>query len=147
MDTFEHLAIASVDLIEALETRMDEGFWVIDLETGEVILAGLEGMAEQDGEEPPDYEDSDRYLDIQPIPSRDAYQIMEDFVEGLPAGEEQRSLERALGHSRPFRSFKDTLLDFPPIRERWFKFQHARMLEEAQAWLEENLPGARLNPS
>ena len=69
---------------------------------------------------------------------------MEDFVDELPEGEGCRALDRALRLPRPFRSFKDTLLDFPDLRERWFKFHHGRMLERAQAWLDATLPGARL---
>ena len=44
----------------------------------------------------------------------------------------------------PFRCFKDTLLEFPDLQEQWFKYHDGRMLEYAQEWLEENLPGATL---
>ena len=144
MDTFEHLAVNASDLIEALETRLDEGFWVVDLESGEIHMAGNDAW-EVEGEEDPDFEDPDRFIGIQPLPSHEAFQIMESFVESLPGNEGSRSLARALGHSRPFRSFKDTLIDFPKLREAWFKYHHDQMLIAAQEWLEENLPGAKLN--
>ena len=143
MDRFDHLAIHEADLIEALQNRPEEGFWVLDLETGEVVLGGDPYGAEVD-EEAFDFEDEDRFLTIQPMESHEAFTIMEAFVESLPESEGQRSLNRALGHSRPFRSFKDTLLDFLALREAWFKFQHDRMLEFAQAWVEDNVPGARI---
>jgi len=44
--------------------------------------------------------------------------------------------ERALDGRRPFRVFKDALFDYPPVRERWFRFHHERVLEEVRLWLE-----------
>lgn len=145
MSQFSHLTINGPDLIEALEGGFDEGFWVLDLESGEVVLAGSPFSTEEE-DEAPDYDDPDRFMAIGRIDSHEAFQVMEAFVESLPDGEGQRSLDRALGHTRPFRAFKDTLLDFLPLREAWFKFQRDRMLEKAQAWIEENVPGARLMP-
>jgi len=144
MDNFAHLAIDASDLIEALENRLDDGFWVLNLETGEILLGGREDWDSEEEAEEEDYDDPDRFRGIQPLPSHDAFRIMEAFVAGLPEGEGQRSLRRALGHSRPFRAFKDTLLDFLPLREAWFKFHHDRMLELAEEWVEQEIPGARL---
>ena len=143
MDRFDHLAIDDSDLIEALQARLDEGFWVLDLETGEVVLYGDPFTREGEVADV-DYDDSEHFMVIEPIPSHEAFRIMEAFVESLPESEGQRSLDRALRHSRPFRSFKDTLCDFLPLREAWFKFQKDRMLEIAQDWLEDNVPGARI---
>ncbi len=142
MATFEHLSIDAGDLREALNSHMDEATWVVDLETGEVIMAPYGESLEEDGDEP--WEESERYMVVTPLESHEGFQIMEDYVETLPEGEGARALERALRLPRPFRCFKDTLSDFPDLRERWFKFHDAKMLEYAQAWLEDNLPGARL---
>jgi hypothetical protein len=142
METYDHLKVDPEDLANALESHLDEGSWLLDLESGEVILAASDSFEDEPGEE--DYEDPEKFLPILPMPSRDAFRIMEAFVETLPDGEGSRSLAQVLGHPRPFRGFKDTLLEFPDLRERWFKFHDARMLEKAQEWLEDNLPGARL---
>jgi hypothetical protein len=142
METYEHLVVDSGELANALENRLDEGAWLLDLESGEVLLVQREELDEDPEEN--DYEDPDRFLPILPMSSRDAFQIMEEFIGTLPGGEGCRALERALRLPRPFRSFKDTLLDFPELREQWFKFHHGRMLQSAQEWLEDNLPGARL---
>lgn len=143
MGTFDHLAINELDLIEALQNQIDDGFWVLNLETGEVVLGGERYAGEEDDEEI-DYDDPDRFEGIQPIQAHEAFQIMEAFVESLPDTEGKRSLDRSLRHSRPFRSFKDTLNDFLSLREVWFKFQHDRMLEIAQEWVEDHVPGAKL---
>ena len=91
------------------------------------------------------WEESGRYLAIEPIPSHEAFGFMEDFVEELPNGEAARALERALRLPKPFRSFQATLEDFPPIQEKWFKFHHARILEVAAEWLEDHGQGATLS--
>jgi hypothetical protein len=142
METYEHLKVDSGELANALESHLDEGSWLLDLESGEVILAYSDSFEDEPGDE--DYEDPDKFMPILPLPSREAFRIMEGFVEILPDSEGSRSLVRVLGHTRPFRGFKDTLLDFPDLREQWFKYHDARMLEKAQEWLEDNLPGASL---
>ena len=137
MDTYDHLRVDAGDLIDALEYHLDDASHLLDLESGEVVQAA-------DMPEDEDLDDPDRFLVIPPMDSFDSFQIMEDFVEGLPEGEACRALARALRLPRPFRCFKDTLFDFPALREQWFKFQQDRMLEYAQNWLEDTLPGARL---
>jgi hypothetical protein len=143
MDTYEHLSINASDLVEALEGHMDEMAWLLNLESGEVVLVVNGEIVDDQDEE--DLEESDHLVPIHPIASHEAFTFMEDFVEELPDGEGARALGRALGHSRPFRSFKDTLCDFPDLRERWFKYHGARMLEYAEAWLADNYPGAHLS--
>ena len=138
MDTYDHLRVDAGDLIDALEYHLDDASQLLDLESGEVVQAA-------DMPEDEDLDDPDRFLVIPSMDSFDSFQIMEDFVEGLPEGEACRALARALRLPRPFRCFKDTLFEFPSLRELWFKFQHDRMLEYAQTWLEDTLPGARLS--
>lgn len=141
-NTFEHLSVDAGDLIEALEKGPDEGAWMVDLESGEVVLAAPEavtGMPENE-----DWEDPDRFLPVQPMDARATFQLMADFVEGLEDGEGPRALDRALRMHHPVRSFKDALMDFPALEERWFRHLDARMLEYAQEWMDENLPEAAL---
>jgi len=146
MASYEHLRVSASDLREALEGGMGEALWLLDLESGQVIVAGLDGMDEETDGEPDEeaWEDPNLFMPIRPMESHESFQIMEDFVDELPEGEGCRALARALRLPRPFRSFKDTLADFPDFRERWFKFHHGRMLEAAQEWLLENVPGAQL---
>ena len=142
VDSYEHLSVNAVELADALEGHMDEESWLLDLETGALLLVINGEVADEDV--PEDWEESDRYMPISRIESHEAFGFMEDFVEELPEGEGARALARALGHSRPFRSFKDTLGDFPALRERWFKYHKMRMLAYAEQWLADNYPGAHL---
>jgi hypothetical protein len=142
MENYQHLRVDAEDLILALDSRLDEGVYLVDLDSGEVILSGSEeatGMPEDE-----EWEDPERFLVVHPIDSPEAFRMMEAFVEDLPEGEPCRALARALRMRGPFRAFKDTLLEFLDLREQWFRFQEGRMLEYAQGWLEESLPGATL---
>ncbi len=126
------------DLIIALEASDGEGEWQLDLTDGAVVplygdLTDYEPeLADAIVNEP------ERFLPIDPIGSREAFRIMEDFVETLPAGAPADRLAFALGQRRPFRRFKDELFEWPHIREQWFRFHRARMCELAQAWLADN---------
>jgi hypothetical protein len=46
-------------------------------------------------------------------------------------------LWRSIQGSRPFRRFKDTLLDYPQERERWFEFEAQQGRRRALEWLED----------
>ncbi len=114
------LTIRTDELIMAFEdfgTGLQHFF---DRQTGEVLSLLEEDMDEEDRErldaEP------DRYLLIEPVPSSVGYEIMRDFVETLPEGKVSRELARALQQSLPFRRFKDVLLNYPSVREDWFRF-------------------------
>jgi len=144
MDTYKHLRVNAEDLIVALEWHMEDASWVVDLESGELILPDDEADPDEDDSEEADWEDSDRYMVVSPMESYEGFEIMENFVAELPEGEACRALERALRLPKPFRSFKDTLLDFLDLRERWFRFHHERMLEYAQNWVDTHLPGANI---
>jgi hypothetical protein len=139
-----HLSLSAQDLMAALEENPMLASWFIDLETGEFHRRPEDEAFLDEEDDPEFFEDSARSLVVEPIGSHESFRIMEAFVEGLPDGELARSLDRALRMRHPFRAFKDTLLDFPAERQRWFQFHDARMLEQAQEWLEDNLPGATL---
>ena len=125
------------DLISALESSDAEVEWYLDLSNGAVVpvFGDLldEGenaaMAEAVETQP------ERFVPIEPIASHEAFHIMEAFVETLPAGAPAERLSIALRERHPFRPFKDALLAWPPVREQWFRFHHARMREIAQDWL------------
>jgi hypothetical protein len=128
------------DLIEALESRNLEGTWFLNLKTGEVHFVSRDEM--QGNERL--YEDEDRYLSIEPLEATDSLQIMEDFLEELHESEARRSLARALKHTKPFRSFRETLLNFPELDDTWTAYHDDRMFVIAEEWLEENVPDTEM---
>ena len=142
MDRDVYLSVQASDLVEALASSQDEVIWLLDLESGEVLQVDRDTAADQPDTEA--WEDPERFLPVLPLESHEKFEIMDAFVQSLPEGDACRALGRSLRLPRPFRGFLDALADFPSLRERWFKFHDDRMLELAQAWLDEQVPGARL---
>ena len=122
----------------ALEYHGHESQYFLDLQTGEVLLLADEAYVGPNEELETQIEDEpDRYRAIDPIPSSVGWQVMAEFIEQLPVGEARERLTRAVERSHPFRRFKDTLLDYPKVREQWFAFHERTTLQLAREWLED----------
>lgn len=127
------LDISAVDLDDvahALDDHSDESSWWLDPRTGEArfLLPGVD-------DETADDLDEAGLICIDPIPSWEAYQDMEEFIAEVPDQRAGELLNRAIRGRGAFRRFKDTLLEFPELRERWFAFHNARMRRRAIRWL------------
>ncbi len=48
----------------------------------------------------------------------------------------QSALRNALRQKKPFRHFKDALMEYPAVRQQWFQFQAERVKAEAVALIE-----------
>src|SRR3989442_8348501 len=112
-------------LCEALEDHSHDAHWWIDPRTGHV---GLEGAG--DDETAPD-----GALFIDPLPSRESYGDLEDFIARVRQPRAREMLSRAIAGRGAFRRFKDTLFEFPDLREAWFRFHDARTERRAIEWL------------
>lgn len=124
------LELSAVDLDalgEALEDHSDLLQWFVDPAKGEVI-AWSSDMDE------PNPEDAGAYF-VTPILSSEAYGDMRDFAARVSDRRAADLLARALEGRGAFRRFKDTLFDFPELREQWFAFHDARMRRRAVEWL------------
>lgn len=130
------LTIRADELIMAFEDYGTELQHFFDRQTGEVLSLLEEDMDEEDRErldaEP------DRYLLIEPVPSSVGYDVMSDFVDTLPEGKVPRELARALQQRHPFRRFKDVLLNYPAVREDWFRFHEQAFMKIIQEWLDDH---------
>ncbi len=126
------------EITAALEDHSGMALYYLDKEIGNVIplaeydhFDGDEALRDQIDENP------SRYILIDPMPSRDSFRFMEEFVESLPDGEDKRILERALEWRKPFSNFKNALYDMPEIRERWFVFKNECMRRYILEWIED----------
>ncbi len=119
-------------LSEALEDHSGERRWYLDRRSGEVIT-DLDDLARPDEEEDAFADDNRIWID--PIPGRESYGDLEDFVECVRDPRARELLERAIAGRGAFRRFKDTLLEFPKLRAGWFAFHDARMKRRALRWL------------
>lgn len=78
----------------------------------------------------------DDYFKIESIPSRDAFRIMEAFVETLPSSKIKWQLEYTLEGKKPFRNFKDRVDRHENIRQQWFKFRDWKREEWVRNYIE-----------
>jgi Uncharacterised protein family (UPF0158)/Nucleotidyltransferase domain len=118
------------DLAEALEDHSCEHSWWLDPKTGEVVFWS-DNFEEQDEPDP----ETRALRAIDPIPSHEGYEDMQDFIELVRNPQARGLLERAIAGRGAFRRFKDTLFDFPELREAWFRFHDARSERRAIRWL------------
>jgi hypothetical protein len=77
-----------------------------------------------------------RYIAVDRQDSREGYRDMELFIRRVEDEGLQDRLWRAIQGRGAFRMFKDVLLDYPDVRERWFAFRDARHRARARDWLE-----------
>ena len=80
-------------------------------------------------------EEPDRYHQIEPLISRQSFQIMEDFAESLPASSWKSRLIDALSLNKPFRRFRDAVHADLKLRDQWFAFQREALKARARHWL------------
>ena len=133
------LRIDTDELIMALDDNSGMAECYLDRETGEVLRVSGALLGDEDEEFSARIEaDPERYVFIDPIPSSAGFETMSDFVETVTDVEARRALERALAGRKPFRAFKDALLDYPAERENWFRFKDAACRKHAVTWLEDN---------
>jgi len=138
------LTIRADELIMAFEDYGTDLQHFFDRQTGEVLSLLEEDMDEEDAERLD--ADPDRYLLIEPVPSSVGYKVMSDFVDTLPEGKVPRELARALRQKHPFRRFKDVLLNYPSVREDWFRFHEQAFMKIIQEWLDNHGVEAILVP-
>jgi Uncharacterised protein family (UPF0158) len=70
-----------------------------------------------------------------PDSAHEAYADMQGFVERVRDPCARDLLGRAIAGRGAFRRFKDALLDFPELRDAWFRFRDTRLEHRAIRWL------------
>ncbi len=128
------------ELCAAFEDSSMDNRYYLDLETGEVIFISDSYMDAEEKEELDETIDEwlgERYIWIPRMSSDEGYEDMEDFIETVEDENLKEKLCIAINGRRAFRRFKDVLLRYPDERERWFKFQNARVIKRVREWLED----------
>lgn len=110
-------------LADALEDRTPEVTWYLDPADAEVH--GVSGGTRPD----PDW------VEIRPVTSRESYRDMSDFTAGVQHRRAAALLDRAIDGRGAFRRFKNTLFEFPEVRDQWYRFRDARARRLAADWL------------
>ncbi len=109
----------------------------LDKEIGELIQI-FEDDPEGENEELYERLDRhpDRYVDIEPIPSHEAFNVMENFVESLPDDQNKPILRKALSWKKPFSNFKAAIADMGDLRQQWFDYHDNAMKGYLREWLD-----------
>jgi hypothetical protein len=129
----EELTIDLIELENALQGASPGDYYLLP-RSGRIILISSEEM---DGESeevvvPDDLE----ALPIDTIESRVQFRWMEEFIGTVHSIAAQNALRDALRHKKPFRNFKDALMEFPLLRKKWFQFEALKVKTEAVDLLE-----------
>jgi hypothetical protein len=116
----------SLDLDElraALEDHSPDMTWWIHPKDGQIRSQRADQAA------------PDGWLRIGSVGSHEGYRDMAEFVAGVHHRRAAELLDRAIAGRGAFRRFKDTLFEFPELREGWFRFRDARSRRRALRWL------------
>lgn len=73
---------------------------------------------------------------IPPISSREAYSVMEDFINQIDSDEIKAQLENAILGPKPFKSFKMVVQEFAELNEVWVKAENDFYLNKSREWLD-----------
>lgn len=107
----------------ALDDRTPGTARYLDPATGALVAAPADGP-------PPD-----GLLRVEAAGSHAGYQDMAQFVAAVHHRRAAALLDRAISGPGAFRRFKDTLGEFPELREQWFRHRDARSRRRAAVWL------------
>ena len=152
------IPIDLAELAHALNSRLDENGFYLDTRTGDLLFLPLDlhdydGASEESIREEFGWQftveeevveavrvvtDPKRFIAVEPVPTWQAFKVMEAFLKTVQQHELSSQLARALEGRKPFRRFRDALQNFESEQQRWDAFEAAAQKEQAVAWLAEH---------
>lgn len=136
----KELAVNIEELIDALGNGSDDVIYYLDGQTGEVrsyIEDGFCDLEEENSDNKDIEEDTTgRFIQIESLESYESYEHMREFVETVADEKNRLILGKAITGKGAFRRFKDALHRCGEEREKWFAFQHGKLMELAKEWLQ-----------
>jgi len=124
------IAVDWEELAMAVENQLPDFTAWLDLDTGKVVS--------QAGVLPPGDDGAGRYLQVQPRSSREGYRTMQRFLDEVEDPQAREKLAATLVGKGAFRRFKDALIEFSELRQRWFAFKDAEVFAYIREWLGQN---------
>jgi hypothetical protein len=67
----------------------------------------------------------DDYIAFEPMPSPEAFRVMETFVSTIEDTSTHTRFTDALSYKGPFKNFSNLLHHYPELREQWFMYKSA----------------------
>ena len=108
----------------------------LDLQTGAVISFYGESADEEETRRVFESQ-KERYIKVEPASSREQYRWMEKFVSTVDEDGLRDRLLIAIDGKGAFRRFKDLLVHYPGVRERWYTYRSAHLHDHINNWLNE----------
>ncbi|ALE75552.1 hypothetical protein AD006_05690 [Pseudonocardia sp. EC080610-09] len=112
-------------LADALDDRSPDTRWYLDPSGGGIAAYGPGETGPPPG----------GWVEIDRVTSRESYRDMSDFTAGVQHRRAAALLDRAIDGRGAFRRFKNTLFEFPEVRDQWYRFRDARSRRRAVDWL------------
>lgn len=75
------------------------------------------------------------WIEVEPVPSREQYRMMERFIETVTHLPLKERLQDSIVGKGAFRRFKDVVSRFPEERKRWFAFRDVLLHRHILEWL------------
>jgi hypothetical protein len=82
----------------------------------------------------------DDYIKIEPPHSSDAFGFMEDFIETIRDGKTRNRFALSIQKKGPFQQFRNCLLDYPEVRQKWFIYKGEREMAYVVNFIADNTP-------
>jgi len=116
--------------------------WYFDKKENQVTFITEDDNLEEEEEQKQlieEDEDGERFIYIDPVPSSEGWQVMEDFILQQNDLDEtvQALLLRAIRGSGAFRRFNDAIDDVG-IRDRWYAYKNMQDRKKALHWLKDH---------
>jgi hypothetical protein len=124
-------------LEQAFENHAPDVRSYLDRESGEVVTV----QSQRDEDDPGLMRvqaHPERYIGVEPVPSREQYRMMEQFIETVVLELLQSQLRDAIVGKGAFRRFKDAVGRHPEERKRWFAFRDVLLHQYILEWLKQH---------
>ena len=132
IDSQECLVREIADAMQSFSNEFDNR-WFLNLTEQEVSIRVDPYYCDPDCLWP---NNGDEVIEIDPIPSREAFRAMEAFADEQPRPMAEK-LYRALSGNHPFARFK-AMADVLDLLKDWYDYQSKWYMEKAEEWMQEN---------
>ena len=132
IDSKERLVREIADAMQSFTNEFDNR-WFLNLKEQEVGIRVDPDYCDPDCLWP---NDGDEVVEIDAVPSREAFKAMEAFADEQPQRIADK-LYRALSGNRPFARFK-AAADVLDLLQDWYDYQNKWYMEKAEEWIKEN---------
>ncbi|WP_391205418.1 UPF0158 family protein [Psychrobacillus sp. L4] len=122
------------ELVDAYLQGDNEILYVLNCQTGEILLDADESLTGEPGIDWDDEEATEFLVEIPQISSNEAYDVMVQFTNKQNADHVVRLLD-ILNGRKPFRFFKEKVNELG-IEEQWHAFEYECAKSRMEEWLE-----------